>query len=93
MKTVFNAGSAANGDVSGPATGAPDFSANGAPIQFGYRTATLTNCSFRDGCFADSGTVYLDNYSVNVVSAVPEPSTMWLAVAGLAIAAARVRRR
>lgn len=66
---------AADFDEWGAATGSPDFSASGGPIQFGYLRGSSTNNPSGDR-HTESGT---DNWSVTIhYSAIPEP-----AVAGL----------
>ncbi len=63
-----------------PGTGHPDFSATGAPIEFGYSLETFSTpadaSAAEDGFFYGLGT---DNFSVTVNSApAPEPATLSL---------------
>lgn len=73
----------------------PDFSAAGGLMQFGYRFSLATTCTGANGCTAVSSIAGVDNYSVTLtpaVTAVPEPGTYALMIAGLA-GVALVRRR
>lgn len=78
--------------VPGVGTGAPDFSASGAPIQFGYRFSLGTSCSGASGCRAGNAFSGIDNFHVEV-GVVPEPGTGLLALAGLLVMGQVARRR
>ncbi len=75
----------------------PNFTASGAPIQFGYRVQTGVVCSGGSaGTFCPAATVSdaMDNFRVELTAAeqtsgVPEPSTWALGIVGLAALAVR----
>lgn len=84
----------------------PDFTASGAPIQFGYRAESGIDCGAALGKNCNNGGVFgfLDNYQVQLKGpaappppppGVPEPSTwalMTIAAAGLAARQKLLRR-
>lgn len=49
----------------------PDFSANGAPIQFGYVTSNSSGGGFGEGGSEDSLQTDLDNWSITLAAAAP----------------------
>lgn len=74
----------------------PDFSASGAPIQFGFRWNIATFCTDPAGCRGGSLAVGFDNFSVTALAAaapVPEPGQWALLLSGLGLLAGVVRRR
>lgn len=81
----------------------PDFSASGLPILFGYRTMLPAVCSPQGAtCGSFSVTSALHNYRVEIRSIdpindgpteIPEPATMAVAAAGLALIGRLKRRR
>ncbi len=92
---VLDASNASSWDLAGPANGAPNFSATGGPIRFGYRIGTRYICNSNDPaepCAAIDGLVALDNFRVSVTGTpVPEPVTLVLLGTGLACVVARRR--
>lgn len=75
-------------------TAAPDFSAGGGPIRFGYQFSSNLSCNGPQGCLASLGDTALDNLRVRVsavpAAAVSEPGALLLVAIGLL--AARRRR-
>lgn len=73
----------------------PDFSANAAPIVFGFRTGVGTSCPSQTPCRQANFSLGVDNYAVKVYSTqvVPEPSTVALLATGLAALGVVARRR
>jgi len=80
----FTANLASDWDLVGTATGAPDFGATGLPMTFGYRAQVSMTCSGVNGCTTATIIDALDNYQVTIQSAVPEPSSFLLCLAGAA---------
>jgi PEP-CTERM motif len=71
---------------------------NGSWQQYSFRitAASIGNQYLNFGFFADSGTLALDNVSVTLVdqiSAVPEPASWAMLIAGFGLAGATMRRR
>lgn len=80
----FTANLASDWDLVGTATGAPDFGATGLPMTFGYQARVRLTCSGVNGCTTPTIIDALDNYQVTIQSAVPEPSSFLLCLAGAA---------
>jgi len=71
----------------------PDFSVDGSPIQFGLRFSHFTSCNSSAGCVGGQTLTGIDNIGVTLISAVPEPSSGALALAGAGALAFWLRRR
>lgn len=70
-------------DEWGAATGSPDFSSSGGPIQFGYIRGSATNNQDSNTRRTMSGT---DNWTLTIhYAAVPEPTILGLIAASLAL--------
>jgi hypothetical protein len=91
---VVDASAASDWDLPGGAAGAPDFSATGGVIRFGYRIGSRFECFSTSGCPAIDGVVALDNFKVSIsgTRTAPEPATAVLLLTGLAGVIARRRR-
>lgn len=70
----------------------PDFSSAGSEIEFGWRFSGGGSCNAAR-CVAVSTSAGLDNFTVDVTSVVPEPSTYALMAVGLAGVLVLKRRR
>ncbi|MCB5183634.1 PEP-CTERM sorting domain-containing protein [Methylobacillus gramineus] len=70
----------------------PDFSASGAPIQFGFRFSLNLSCSGAFGCRQTLARTGVDNFQVSV-TAVPEPSAYAMMFAGLSLLGLARRRK
>ncbi len=103
--TAFTRSSTSSSDwnpVQGFGTGSPDFSANGAPITFGFRVNISLSCP-ANVSFCNPGSLVsgMDNYTVTIntventgePSEIPEPTTAVLCALGLAVGAFRLRRQ
>lgn len=75
----------------------PDFSAQGAPLHFGYRFGLQTTCTGNGTCRAVESSLGVDNFRVDVIpgaaAAVPEPALPALLLAALGAASLSRRRR
>jgi hypothetical protein len=94
---AWNFTSASQWIQSGNASLAPNFSASGAPIQFGFRVEASIVCSGGGICGGTSLNEAMDNYRVEITAAeqtsgIPEPSTWILATTSLVFFAGARRR-
>lgn len=79
---------------------APDFSATGGALRFGYRWELATTCTGAAGCRGASTSASIDNFQATVTrqqvgppSSVPEPGMVWLLVVAAVAAGCAGRPR
>lgn len=78
--------------IAGDPAFVPDFSASGAPIQFGFRFSLNLTCNSSVGCRPTLTSTGVDNFQVSVTS-VPEPGTYAMMLAGLGLLGFASRRQ